>query len=47
MKGFAADAHVPVVDGEVYDRSLVEKDRNYRGTPGGASAAGPKKKKAG
>jgi arylsulfatase A-like enzyme len=47
MKAFAAAAHVPVVDGEVYDRALVEKDRNYRGTPGGAPAAGGKKKKAG
>lgn len=31
MKSFAATAHAPNQPGEVYDRALVEKDRNYLG----------------
>lgn len=38
MKAFAEKAHTPNVIGEVYDRALVEKDRDYLG-------AGPKKAK--
>lgn len=33
MKAHAAAAHTPNQIGEVYDRALVEKDRNYLGTP--------------
>jgi arylsulfatase A-like enzyme len=29
LKKFAAEAHRPMPQGEIYDRSLVEKDRNY------------------
>jgi hypothetical protein len=29
MKSFAAEAHQPMPHGEIYDRSLVEKDRAY------------------
>ncbi|MBI4662548.1 MAG: sulfatase [Verrucomicrobia bacterium] len=32
MKAFAKTAHAPVQPGVVYDRALVEKDRDYRGT---------------
>ena len=40
MKTFAAEAHRPMPQGEIYDRSLVEKDRNYLNKP-----AQPKAKK--
>ncbi|MBN1419966.1 MAG: arylsulfatase [Planctomycetes bacterium] len=30
MEGFAAEAHVPVRPGTVHDRSLLEKDKDYR-----------------
>lgn len=33
MKTFAAEAHRPMPQGEIYDRSLVEKDRNYFNNP--------------
>lgn len=33
MKAFALEAHRPMPQGEVYDRALVEKDRNYLGKP--------------
>ena len=33
LKAFAAEAHRPMPHGEVYDRALVEKDRNYLGKP--------------
>ena len=33
LKAFAAEAHRPMPYGEVYDRALVEKDRNYLGKP--------------
>jgi hypothetical protein len=44
LKQFAQQAHAPQVIGEIYDRSLVEKDRSYfeNQTTGKA-----KKKKAG
>ena len=29
MKTFAAEAHQPMPVGEIYDRALLEKDRNY------------------
>jgi arylsulfatase A-like enzyme len=29
LKGFAQQAHAPQQIGEIYDRALVEKDRNY------------------
>jgi arylsulfatase A-like enzyme len=46
MKAFAETAHTPVVDGEVYDRALVEKDRNYLNLPpGGRKSAAQKNKK--
>jgi arylsulfatase A-like enzyme len=40
MTAFAAQAHRPMPQGEIYDRALVEKDRNYLGKP-----AQPKAKK--
>ncbi len=33
LKAMAASAHTPDREGEIYDRALVEKDRNYLGTP--------------
>ena len=33
MKTFAAEAHQPMPVGEIYDRALVQKDRNYLGNP--------------
>jgi len=44
MKAFAAEAHRPMPQGEIYDRSLVEKDRNYLDKP---IISKPKKKKKG
>ena len=43
MKGFATEAHKPMPVGEIYDRDLVEKDRNYLDKPAEPKA---KKKKA-
>ena len=40
MKAFAAEAHTPMPKGEIYDRALVDKDRNYLDKP-----AQPKAKK--
>jgi arylsulfatase A-like enzyme len=42
METFAAEAHRPMPEGEIYDRSLIEKDRNYLDKP-----ATPKQKKKG
>lgn len=33
LKAFAAEAHTPMPEGEIYDRALVEKDRNYFDKP--------------
>lgn len=44
MKTFAAEAHRPMPQGEIYDRSLVEKDRNYLNKP--AEPKAKKKRKA-
>ena len=33
MKAFAVEAHQPMPRGEIYDRALVEKDRNYLDKP--------------
>ncbi len=38
LKRFAAEAHAPMPQGEIYDRSLIEKDRRYYNRP-----AAPKK----
>ncbi len=43
MKTFAAEAHTPMVMGEIHDKDIAEKDRNYLG----AEAKQPAKKKAG
>ncbi|MGC3970827.1 MAG: hypothetical protein QM775_26895 [Pirellulales bacterium] len=45
LKAFAAAAHVPVQPGEVYDRTLVEKDRKYKEGMNSAPAGGKKKGK--
>ena len=44
LKSFAQQAHTPQQIGEVYDRPLVEKDRNYFE---GLKAGKAKKNKAG
>jgi arylsulfatase A-like enzyme len=44
MTSFAAEAHQPMSRGEIYDRALVEKDRNYLGTAGQPKAANKKAK---
>ena len=43
MKSFAAEAHQPMPVGEIYDRALLEKDRNYFDNP--AQPKAKKKKK--
>lgn len=46
LQALAAAAHTPVVPGTVYDRALVEKDRDYLGTGmGKAGKAGKVRKK--
>jgi arylsulfatase A len=44
MKAFAVEAHKPMPVGEIYDRALVEKDRNYLDLPPEAAKAKKKKK---
>jgi arylsulfatase A-like enzyme len=45
MKAFAAAAHTSVPPGEIYDRALVEQDRNYLGQAAGEPKAAKKAKK--
>lgn len=50
LKAFAAAAHTERINGEIYDRALVEKDRNYLGSSEGEKKSDTpvkKKKKAG
>jgi arylsulfatase A-like enzyme len=42
LRAFAAEAHRPMPHGEVYDRALVEKDRNYLGKPARPKAKTPR-----
>ena len=44
MKGFAAEAHRPMPTGEIYDRKLLEKDRNYLGSEEATTAFRKKNK---
>ena len=44
MKAFAAEANRPMPAGEIYDRALVEKDRNYLGSAEATNAFRKKKK---
>jgi len=44
MKGFASEAHRPIQTGEIYDRALVEKDRNYLGSEAATTAFRKKNK---
>ena len=41
LRAFAAQAHRSMPQGEVYDRALVEKDRNYLGKPARPKAKNP------
>ena len=43
LKTFAAEAHQPMPKGEIYDRVLVEKDRNYLDKPSQPKARKNKK----
>jgi arylsulfatase A-like enzyme len=38
MKALAAEAHTPMPKGKIYDRALVNKDRNYLDKPHGGKA---------
>ncbi len=38
MKNFATEAHQPMPAGEIHDKALVEKDRNYQDKPKGPGA---------
>ena len=43
LKAFAAEAHRPMPQGEIYDRALLEKDRNYLNKPAQAKTTKDKK----
>lgn len=43
MEAFAVEAHQPMPAGVVYDRAMVEKDRNYLGKPVQPKARGKRK----